>query len=603
MSERTAATAPNPSTAQARVLVDELARAGVRHVVISPGSRSAALAIAFHEDPRVSAHVHLDERSAAFVALGIGRASAMPAAVVVTSGTAVANLLPAVIEADHGGVPLIVLTADRPPELRATGANQTIDQVGRFGGSVRFAVDLGVAEDRPDAVATWRSTMARSVAAARGIGGPPGPVHVNVPTREPTVPVPDDGRHRAEPFVTPIDGRGRDRPWVEVDVAVRTPNGALLDAFAERCAGIEQGLLVVGGDASVDGRPALSAAAADALARATGWPVLAEGHAAARHAERALRCGSWLVSDAGFAAGLRPELVLRFGRTTLSAALERWLDASVPQVLVDRHGAWNDPARALRGIAAVEADAFALGIAERLAVGATSDWSERWRRADTVVSGLVDAHLDGSAAPTGLRIARDVDRALPVDVPLVVASSRAIRDLDRVAERQPGRVVHTNRGASGIDGTVSTALGVALAHQGPVAALIGDLAFLHDVNGPLLSPDAPPVDLHLVVVDDGGGGLFDELPPARHAPAFERLFVAPHGRDVARLGALHGARIEELVTAEGLSSHVLSGARSGSGLRMTVVRADRAVANESRRRLAESIAVALRDGPERPGRT
>lgn len=606
MSDEIGTGAPNPSTAQARVLTDELARCGVRHVVVCPGSRSAALAIALHEEPRLAVHVHPDERSAAFVALGIGRASAVPAAVVVTSGTAVANLLPAIVEADHGGVPLLVITADRPPELRATGANQTIEQVGRFGGSVRLAVDLGVAEDRADAVVTWRATAARAVAVARGLDGPPGPVHLNVPMREPTVPVSDDGRHRTAPFRTELDGRGASAPWVEVSIAARAPDADLVGALVERCVGIERGLIVVGGDASVDGRPALSAAAADALATVTGWPVLAEGHAAARHAERALRAGSWLVGDRDFAAAHRPDLVLRFGRTTLSAGLERWLDARVPQVLVERHGTWNDPGRAIRALVAVEPDALVAALVERLAGPAGSEWSDAWRRADAAAGSAVDDGLDAAGGLAELRLARDLVRALPEGVALVVASSRPVRDLDRVLERRPGLVVHANRGAAGIDGTVSTALGVALANGRPVTALVGDLALLHDSNAALLSPGVPAPDVHLVVVDNGGGAIFDELPPAEHAPAFARLFTVPHGRDLVRLGAFHGAEVSVIEGAapEGrLDALVRSGARPGAGLRLTVVRTDRAREVELRRSLADSVAARVRAAVGPSGRS
>jgi 2-succinyl-5-enolpyruvyl-6-hydroxy-3-cyclohexene-1-carboxylate synthase len=592
MSEGSAETAPNPSTAQARVLADELARAGVRHVVVCPGSRSAALAIALHEDPRLAVHVHPDERSAAFVALGIGRALAMPAVVVVTSGTAVANLLPAVVEADHGGVPLIVISADRPPELRATGANQTIDQVGLFGGAVRFAVDLGIAEDRRDAVVTWRASVARAVATARGLGGAPGPVHLNVPMREPTVPVADDGRRRAAPFTSALDGRGRDDPWVEVEVAMRRPDEGLVDGLARRVAAVERGLIVVGGDSSVDGRPALTAGAADALSRATGWPILAEGHAAARHAERALRCAAWLVADARVADAHRPDLVLRFGRTTLSPALERWLDARVPQIAVDRHGGWSDAGRSLRGLVAVEPDALALALADRLGIDAGSDWWERWRALDDGAATALDAALDVEAG-SELRLVRDLVRSLPDGVPLVVASSRSVRDLDRVLERRPGLVVHANRGASGIDGTVSTALGVALALARPAVALVGDLAFLHDANGPLLSADAARVDLHVVVIDNDGGAIFDELPPHEHAPAFDRLFTVPHGRDLSRLATFHGAAVRVLDAADGLAEAVGAAATPVAGLAITIVRTDRATELERRRELRERVSAAL----------
>lgn len=593
MSDAAGATAPNPSTAQARVVADELVRAGVRHVVVCPGSRSAALAIALHQEPRLAVHVHPDERAAAFVALGIGRASAVPAVIVVTSGTAVANLLPAVVEADHGGVPLLVLSADRPPELRATGANQTIDQTGLLAGPARLVLELGVAEDRRDAVVTWRASVARAVAAARGLGGPPGAVHVNLPMREPTVPVPDDGRRRAEPFRSVLDGRGSDVPWVTVDVAPRMPSGDALDALAARLAGVERGLIVVGGDAAVDGRPAIGAASASALAAALGWPVLAEGHAAARHGDRALRAGAWLVGDRAFADAERPDLVLRFGRTTLSSALEAWLDARVPQLLIDRHGGWHDPARSLRGLVVAEADPLARALVERIPFVAASAWWDRWRAADAAASDRIDAVLDADERPSELRLARDVAAALPDGVPLVVASSRPVRDLDRALRQRPGLVVHANRGAAGIDGTVSTALGVALAVGGPTTALVGDLALLHDATGPLLSPDAPTVDLHAIVVDNGGGAIFDELPVADHAPAFARLFTTPHGRDLGRLANLHAAELAVPTTMAEVTDVVRARATAGSGLAVTVVRTDRDREVELRTRLRDEIGTSL----------
>jgi 2-succinyl-5-enolpyruvyl-6-hydroxy-3-cyclohexene-1-carboxylate synthase len=585
-------TAPNPSTAQARVLVDELARSGVQHAVVCPGSRSAALAIALHEEPRIRTHVHIDERSAAFVALGIGRATGVPAVVVVTSGTAVANLLPAAVEADHAGVPLLLLTADRPPELRDTGANQTIDQVGLLGAGMRWTVDLGVAEDRADAVRTWRSVACRAVVAARGLdGGLPGPVHLNVPFREPTVPVSDDGRAMAAPFLTPLDGRGAFAPWVEVHPPVRTASPELTDTLARRFASVERGLIVVGAEVGVGS--GVSAAATDALSRATGWPVIAERHTAARQGERTLHAGSWLLADTDFMSRRTPDLVMRFGRPTLHTSWGRVLHAGVPQILIDAHGGRHDPDRAVRELVVAEPDRLVADVVARLPVAASSDWSEAWSTADRGAAAVVDALLDEAATAevSGLHVARAVTRAVAQQLPapgtLVVGSSLAARDLDLVAGVSSGEgvIVHANRGAAGIDGTVSTALGVALGTGEPVTLLVGDLTLLHDTNGWLLSPDAPALDVTCVVVDNGGGRIFDLLPPASHAPAFARLFTTPSERDLSGVAALHGLRTVTL-DAVGVGS-------TEAGPALCVVTVDMASDLATRERLRQGVAEVL----------
>jgi len=576
-------TAPNPSTAQARVLVDELARGGLTDAVVCPGSRSTALAIALHEDPRIRTHVHPDERSAAFVALGLGRATGRPAAVLVTSGTAVANLHPAVLEADHGGVPLLLLTADRPPELRGTGANQTIDQVGLFGGAVRFSVDLGVAGDRPDALRTWRDVAARCIAEATGLAGPPGPVQCNVPFREPTVPVGDDGRTVAAPFTTPLDGRGAFDPWVDVRPAARLPSELLLAELVTQVAGVERGLLVVGGDA------ALSAAAATALASATGWPLLAEGHAPARMSHRALRAPGWLVSHPEFAPRHRADLVLRFGRTTVidGGPLS---DQRVPQWLVEPFGRWADPARSIARLIVADADALAAGLTARLAGPTSSDWSDRWQAADAAAGRAIDAALDGDAALGEQRVARDLVRALPRDVPLVVGSSLPVRDLDRTVDARPQVRIHASRGVSGIDGFTATTLGVALGSGGRAVGFCGDLTLLHDSNGPLLDA-AAPYEVTLVVVANGGGAIFDHLPPARHAPSHDRLFVTPHGRRIGDLARLHQAE-HELVTDPGALAARLA-APSARPLRILEVPSDRAQEVTRRAALRSAVDAAI----------
>jgi 2-succinyl-5-enolpyruvyl-6-hydroxy-3-cyclohexene-1-carboxylate synthase len=533
---------PNPSTAQARVLVDELARGGLTDVVLCPGSRSAPFAFAFDAEPRIRLHVHPDERSAAFVALGIAHVTGRPAAVVVTSGSAVANLHPAVVEADAACVPLLLLTADRPPELRETAADQTIRQAGIFGSAVRWSVDIGVAEDRADAVATWRASAARALAEASGLSGPPGPVQLNVPFREPTVPVSDDGRTVAAPFTTPLGtgaGAGVGTPAVRVDRAVRRLTDTEVAAIATRFAAVERGLIVVGSGAQ-DHR---TADAVQALARVTGWPVLAEGHTAARHRDGALQAWPHLVEQDGFRDAHRPELVLRLGRATLTRALARLVATASTELVIDAHGRWWDPSRTMGELLVADPVDTLTRVTDALAMSTSSVWGDSWRAADMRVDAALATLLAGGGGHDGARVVREVVAHAPLGAHLVAASSMAIRHVDRHAPRREDLVWHANRGVAGIDGNVSTALGVAVAsaamNGAPVVAIVGDLALLHDANAWLLDVAIESVDLTVVVLDDDGGTIFDLLPPGRF-PAQRRLFATPHGRDLAHLAALHG---------------------------------------------------------------
>jgi len=564
--------APNASTAQARVLVDELVRGGLTDVVLCPGSRSAPFAFAFDAEPRVRLHVHPDERSAAFVALGIAHATGRPAAVVVTSGSAVANLHPAVVEADAASVPLLLLTADRPPELRETGADQTIRQAGIFGTSLRWMVDLGVAEDRPDAVVTWRASAARALAEAAGLGGAPGPVQLNVPFREPTVPSTDDGRTVAVPFTTPLDvgvPAGIARPSVTVVRALPRLDDVAIAGLAARFAAVERGLIVVGSGA----QDTANADGALALSRATGWPVLAEGHTAARHRHGALSAWPHLLDHDGFRDTHRPELVLRIGRATLTRPLARLVATATTELVIDAYGRWWDPARTLAASAgellvADPADTL-LRIADALAMGTSSVWGDGWRDADTRVDAALTAHLDAGGGHDGARVVRDVVAHTPLGAHVVVASSMAIRHLERHTPQREDLTWHANRGTAGVDGTISTALGVAIgtaATSGaPVVAIVGDLALLHDTNGWLLEAAVDTLDLTVVVLDDDGGTIFDLLPPGAF-PAQRRLFATPHGRDLAHLAALHGLAYQACA-AGSISSH-LRAARVESPMRL-----------------------------------
>jgi 2-succinyl-5-enolpyruvyl-6-hydroxy-3-cyclohexene-1-carboxylate synthase len=589
--------AQNPSHACALVIVDELARCGVSDAVLAPGSRSAALAMALHDDPRIRLHVEIDERSAGFLAVGLARATGRPAPVVVTSGSAVANLHPAVIEADTGRVPLLLLTSDRPPELRHTGANQAIDQLGIFGRAPRWHVELGVPEDRPGSNALWRSTIARAVAEATGLSGAAGVVHLNLPFREPTVPLADDGRSAPSgPYLNVLDGRTGRRPWLTIDRPCRHVPDATLQSFAGRMLGTQRGLIVVG---STDAPPGPIVA----LARAAGWPLLAEATSGARTGPDAVAHAPLLLGHEGFTRGMTPDLVLRIGRTGLAREVESLLGAGVPQVLLDPDGRVDDPGRSISDLWVADVASTCSALVEALAMPGGSPYLDRWRAADRAADAAIDAVLDADDIPTEPRIARDLGAQLPAGSTLVVASSMPVRDLDRFLAPRDGLRLIANRGASGIDGFVSTALGVALSASdpsidarpvGPVVALTGDLSLLHDGNGFLLSPDAPAIDVTFVVVDNDGGGIFSFLPQAGFPGSFERVFGTPHGRDLAAFARFHDLGYAAVDVSSALSGAVDAAIAAG-GIQLVHVRTDRAANVAVHRGLTAAVHAALDD--------
>lgn len=577
--------AANPSHALALVVVDELARCGVTDAVLAPGSRSTALALALADDPRVRLHIDLDERSAGFLAVGIGRATARPAAVVTTSGSATANLHPAVVEADTGQVPLLLLTSDRPPELRHTASNQTIDQLRLYGPAVRWFCEVGIAEDRPGVVGYWRSTVSRGYAEATGVRAAPGPVHLNLAFREPTVPETDDGRSHVEhAFRQDLAGRPGGAAWVTTTRPPAELAPAHVAALAERIAGTERGLVVLG-DSTADLAPALD------LAERAGWPVIAEPLSNARRDGRALTHAAQLTAVPAFAASHRPDLVLRVGRTGLSRGVAALLGADVPQLLIDRHGSWLDPHRAVAELVVADPTRVCAAVAAALAAPAGSAWLDGWRAADAAAAAAIAGILDEGDAPNEPRAARDVGAAVPDGGSLVIGSSMPIRDLDAYLRPRRGLRILGNRGASGIDGFVSTALGVALAGEGPTVALCGDLTLLHDANGFLLTPDAPTLDCTFVVLDNDGGGIFSFLPQARY-PAFERAFATPHGRDLAELARFHRLPHERVTSARRLPDAVRAAVESG-GVRVVELPTDRQENVALHRRIEGAVAAAV----------
>ncbi|HVM35948.1 MAG TPA: 2-succinyl-5-enolpyruvyl-6-hydroxy-3-cyclohexene-1-carboxylic-acid synthase [Actinomycetota bacterium] len=541
--------ATNPSHAFGLVIVDEFARHGLRHAVLSPGSRSAPVSLALASDDRIELHVQIDERSAAFTALGLARAAGAPCALLSTSGTAGANFHPAVVEASNDRVPLLVLTADRPPELRGTGANQTIDQVKLYGDAVRWFCDTGVPEALPGAPRYWRSLASRAWAEATG--RPPGPVHLNVPLREPLVP--GDGEYPYD-----LGGRSGGRAWTATSSPVSAPSRAMVERLSEMVARAERGIVLAGAGVPSAPEPVLE------FARHAGYPILAEPASGLRTGPLAISTTEALLR-AGFGEEHHPDLVIRIGKTGLSRPLAAWLHDGVEQVLLDPDGAWLDPERGIGHI--FKCDAAVAAARVEVARGET-EWTRAWCDADALAGAAIDDVLDASGLSEP-RIARDLAATLEDGTALFVGASMPVRDLDWFMRPRSGVTVFGNRGANGIDGVVSSAVGVALAHPGPSAALVGDLTLLHDQNGLLLSRNEP-VDLAIVVLNNDGGGIFSFLPQADAPEHFERVFGTPHGVDFADLARVYGA--EHVVIG---APDDLRDALPGDGVRIIEVRTDR----------------------------
>jgi 2-succinyl-5-enolpyruvyl-6-hydroxy-3-cyclohexene-1-carboxylate synthase len=528
--------------AQARVqatfcatLVDEWVAAGVAHAVVAPGSRSTPMALALVERDDLVVHVAHDERTAAFMALGIGVVTGRPAVLVCTSGTAATHFHAAVVEADLSGVPMLVVTADRPPELHGVGAPQTIEQTNLYGGAVRWFHDPGVANDGDRH--EWRSMAQRSLHCALEEQGP---VHLNLAFREPLVATPDSLPTRSDSSgnpVSPSDARASAVASV-VDDMVRD-----LDR--------QRGVIVAGRGAR-DARDAI-----DALAEATGWPVLADARSGCRTLASAVTTADALLRHEEFASAHTPEVVLHLGEAPASKVLNQWLaNSGAFQVRVIARDTVIDPERVISRHIHAPIDQVCRVLAERLTGATGTPWSARWRRAEQIADAVFEDRLSSGPAdePT---VGRVVLRHLPSDAHLVVSSSMPVRDLEWYGGRHDDVVVHANRGANGIDGVVATALGVAVATEAPTAVLIGDIALLHDSSS-LTAATSRGVDLRIVVVDNDGGGIFSFLPQAVSLPndRFEQLFGTPHGTDIEMLGRAHGFATSTVTTVEELARAV-----------------------------------------------
>ncbi|HEV7584426.1 MAG TPA: 2-succinyl-5-enolpyruvyl-6-hydroxy-3-cyclohexene-1-carboxylic-acid synthase [Solirubrobacteraceae bacterium] len=583
--------------------VDELARCGMRAACTSPGSRCAPLVLTLAGDARLRCFSHVDERCAGFFALGLAKSSGLPVAVACTSGTAAAELLPAAIEAREARVPLLLLTADRPPELRDNGAGQAIDQLKLYGDAAKWFFEVGV--DRADEQRLrWMRTLACR-AYWTALDGRPGVVHLNFPLREPLVideelPPDDTGRPQGLPYVrrvSPSSGSS----------AAASTLGALV-------AGARRGVLVAGRHER--GTPLGQAAAA--FAAAAGWPLLADPLSGARRGDAAIAHYDALLRDEGFLAGVRPDLVLRVGDLPVSKPLRTWLAGlrGVRQVALDPEAAWQDPAAVLSDMLPLEPASTLTRLAGSLADPSAAepsveeDWLALWRSADEQASEAILGEL-GDHRLSEPAVAGELGVLLPEGATLFVASSMPVRDIETFwpVRADPPRVL-CNRGANGIDGTVSSAFGAAADANGPIVLLIGDVALAHDIGG-LLARRRLGLKLTIVLLDNEGGGIFDFLAVARSplarsplagapgdAPeATEDVYTShiatPTGLDFGAAGAVYGfshERVEDVFEFRAALEASLEGAREAS---IIEVRTSRDENVELHRRLWRAVSRAL----------
>ena len=578
----------NANTALASAFAEELARGGLRLAVVSPGSRSTPLAVALWRQPEIEVKVIVDERSAGFFALGAAQASGEPVALLCTSGTALVNYHPAVIEADESAIPLVVLSADRPPELRGIGAGQTIDQIKSFGSSVRWFCEVGTHEADDSGLLHYRSVACRALATARGEARP-GPIHLNLPWREPLAPVPVDGAVTA---ADPLALEGRDgRPLTAVTHIDLEPSTFLLDEVAGHIGNAISGVIVAGRQLDPELREPLAH-----LARVSGFPILAEPTSQ-------LRCGphdrshvvaayDLLLRDERFARSVVPDLILRFGAMPTSKPLRAWIEASeADQIVVDPYGGWNEPSRRAAAILRADPTELAQGWAARLEglEGRERPLPDRWLTAEAAAQAALDEALSDSGGITEPALHRALGQAHSDGDLVYTSSSMPIRDQEAFLSASSTDVSFlSNRGANGIDGLISSGIGAAQASGRPTTIVSGDLGLLHDVGG-LAALREVETPVRIVVIDNDGGGIFHFLPQesALDADEFESLLGTPRGVDVGKAAALFDLPHRRLDALAELPDALAA----GTGL--IEVKADRQTNVEAHRELQVAVRTAI----------
>ena len=516
-------------------LVDEWLHCGVRHAVVSPGSRSTPIALEIANRQEIEMHIFHDERSAAFAALGVAKASGVPAILVCSSGTAAVEFHPAVVEAHHSETPILICTADRPAELQGVGAPQTIDQQNLYGVAIRKFVNAEVADDSESH--TWRH-IARDLFAT-SLGDVQGPVHLNLRFREPLM-----------GFATNLPPRSASDAVITKKVAL--PSSRSLRKL-NKALESEKGLIIAGPEN-------YRVESILRLAENLGWPIIADPRSGTRVPNKLVVAGAdAILRDEDFSKRLRPDVVLRFGTLPASKVVNSWLSGSgANQVVITTTPSLTDPDR--------QCSLHIVGDIDELCAGLVSvhskesirnrslSWLDKWIAAEDSAQKAINAALADEPGLTEPGVARAIYALVPEASHLVVSSSMPIRDVEWFGAPRNGLRVHANRGANGIDGVVSTAVGVALATRQPTTLLIGDIALLHDVNG-LINLASRKIDLRIVVIDNNGGGIFSFLPQAQtlDEAKFEKIFGTPHDANIKMLAQAHQINTHELTNISDLA--------------------------------------------------
>ncbi len=586
----------NVNTRWASIFVDELVQSGLQSVCIAPGSRSTPLTLAFAAQKGMPVYRHLDERSAGFFALGLALASGRPVALVCTSGTAAANFHPAVIEAYYSHVPLLVLTADRPPELRGSGANQTIDQIKMFGDHVLWSVELPTPVDNaPDVVMRHLRTLAaRAYATANGLVK--GPVHLNFPFRKPLEPEPlpagelrqaEIVRHSAAPYTTFSRGR-------------LLPDEAQIEWLAKVMTANPRGLIICGPECPDGDFPHAVAS----LARRSGYPVLADTLSGVRHGPQT--AGGYILG--GYDLWLRaidntlskPDVVIRFGAVPTSAPLSTYLERAAAGISVHirEDGVWADDLHLTHQYIQADPAAVCRALTERIEYPSGPSWAERFINLENQAWKTVNSSLAQIPFFDG-RAIRDVLAALPDDTIVLAGNSLPVRHVDtfdRPDER--ALAIFGNRGASGIDGNVSTALGLAAATGQRVVAFLGDITFYHDMNGLLAARQNNLSNVTFIVTNNNGGGIFRRLPVAAQEPPFRELFLTPHDLTFEHAAALYGLRYMTVTDRHELSNALATVFADRTGVNLIEIMTDSAADLQHMHALWNAVSAALKPIPQ-----
>ncbi len=598
----------NPMYVYVGAFVDELQRAGVRNVVICPGSRSTPLAMAFAAQAGIRIWMHVDERSAAYFGLGMAKQLRQPVALLCTSGTAAANFMPAIVEAKLTHVPLLVLTADRPHELRDNGAPQSIDQNRLYGTYVKWFVEVALPEATNAALRYIRTIAARAAASAQAI--PAGPVHLNFPFREPLTPEPIPG-----PSLPPVaqrdhvawQGRPNNAPYVEIrEVPLGAPTAATIGYLMDMVLGVRRGLIIIGPNDD----PALVEPVVR-LACHLGYPILADPLSQ-------LRCGdhdqvmvlssydAFLRIDS-FIESAQPELILRFGAMPISKPLLLYLKryASCPLVIIDGHGGWEEPTQLASELIHANPAALCQSLltaldqhdkSEEIESSVSQEWLTTWQDADKVTRQTLQNVIQDFNELFEGRVFTELGRLLPDGTTLYAGNSMPVRDLDTFFWCSENRIrIMGNRGASGIDGVVSSALGASAGagQNEPTVLVLGDLSFFHDLNG-LLAARLYQLNLTVVLINNDGGGIFSFLPQRAYPEHFEQLFGTPTGLDFRLAVQMYGGQFQKVDTWEQFRKTVSRGLNTG-GLHVIEVPTERTSNVKMHRQLWEVIGKTLNE--------